>query len=263
VDEPSGFARRLVASQEQNVSNPVVTVARFSDALEAELARNLLESHGISAIVAGDNVATLNVGALGGLTQIYVSQSDAETAAELLAQHFDKAELEEDWEERVGSDSDLWVCSICGGAVSKDLDVCDACETPRGAIQSNDGVIKRQTWGKNPSSSQAFTKPGERASDPPATQLDHDVESEIEINAPDIKLYPGDALAMRAFYAACFSVLCGLTLWYSVLLIALIGIKNMELSADGRQYFKWTVVIVIASFVLLTFLALGFVGQRL
>src|SRR5438105_1459144 len=77
-----------------------VTVAKYSVALEAQLAKSLLETEDIPAQVTGDLAATMiGISSLGQQVHVQVPAEDAERAATLLASHFAKAQLDEDWQE--------------------------------------------------------------------------------------------------------------------------------------------------------------------
>jgi hypothetical protein len=66
----------------------LVTVARFADYMEADLARQLLEDEGISAFVMGMNVGTVYSG-VPAVTDIHVQtpESQAREAREILEAH--------------------------------------------------------------------------------------------------------------------------------------------------------------------------------
>jgi hypothetical protein len=81
----------------------LVTVARFSGYMEAELARQLLESEGIVAFVMGQNVASGYGGVPAALdVELQTPESQAEQALQILAasasQKDGRAETDEEWE---------------------------------------------------------------------------------------------------------------------------------------------------------------------
>ncbi len=63
----------------------LVTVARFTNYMEAELARQLLDSQGITAFVMGENVATIYGGVPAAIDiQLQTLESQADEATEIL-----------------------------------------------------------------------------------------------------------------------------------------------------------------------------------
>lgn len=63
----------------------LVTVARFTNYMEAELARQLLDSQGITAFVMGENVATVYGGVPAAIDiQLQTLESQADEATEIL-----------------------------------------------------------------------------------------------------------------------------------------------------------------------------------
>ena len=110
------------------MSERFVTVAKYSVSLEAEMAKSFLENEGIAVQLTGDLTPTmLPIGSIGGHAQLQVRESDAERAAALLAEHFDKRELNDNWKDEAEADPDVWVCSLCGEPVNKELLTCTAC----------------------------------------------------------------------------------------------------------------------------------------
>jgi hypothetical protein len=240
------------------MADPVVTVAKFSNALEAELARNFLESHGIPAQVGGAEASTLQVGALGGLAQLYVRESDAEHAAELLRDHFEKAQLDDDWMDQAEDSPNFWVCPQCGASVSDELAACDACETTREAIQTKDRLTSRRRRPRPaPTTETGITKPGETTAESPGQREQPELDIEPDeldrpIVAPDISLYTGDAIAARALLMALLGLCCGVLTWYSVFLLLQLALGNYELSPQGKVRCYWALALVVVHFALLT-----------
>ncbi len=63
----------------------LVTIARFTDYMQAELARQLLEGQGITVFVAGENVANVYGGVPAAIDiQLQTPESQAEEAKEIL-----------------------------------------------------------------------------------------------------------------------------------------------------------------------------------
>ncbi len=67
------------------MSEKLVTIARFADNIDAELAKQLLEDFGIKAVVTGQNVGNVYSG-IAGLIDIELQtlESQAEQAREIL-----------------------------------------------------------------------------------------------------------------------------------------------------------------------------------
>ena len=61
----------------------LVTIERYSDTLEADLAKTRLDSAGITSFLVGENAALLYGNGLGGL-QLQVSPQDEEDARSIL-----------------------------------------------------------------------------------------------------------------------------------------------------------------------------------
>jgi hypothetical protein len=61
----------------------LITIERYSDTLEADLAKTRLDSAGITSFLVGENAATLYGNGLGGL-QLQVSPRDEEDARSIL-----------------------------------------------------------------------------------------------------------------------------------------------------------------------------------
>src|ERR1700687_3999023 len=114
-----------------------VTVATYTMPQEADMAKGLLETEGIAAQVFGGAVVTpMNYG-VGGLVQLQVAADDAERALALLHAQQERVRRN-DWEDE--PEEDVWVCSLCGTPVSKDLLECVACRSPRDALQTGPGA---------------------------------------------------------------------------------------------------------------------------
>jgi hypothetical protein len=112
------------------VADKFITVATYSLAYEAELARNLLAAEGIAALVGGDMAGSLLPTFE---IQLQVAAGDAQKAAALLAAA-ESATLDEDWESK--AESGVWTCSLCGEAVPEGETACRSCQTPRDAIRA-------------------------------------------------------------------------------------------------------------------------------
>ncbi len=70
------------------MADRLVTIARFTDYIEADLAKQLLDDFGIESVVTGQNVANIYSG-LPGLVDLELQtfESQAEQAREILESH--------------------------------------------------------------------------------------------------------------------------------------------------------------------------------
>jgi hypothetical protein len=89
------------------MNEKLVTVARFSDYIKADLARQLLEDEGIEAFVMGQNVANVYSGVPAAIDiELQTRESQAQEAREILeANEQESRELGED--EELDQDEDL------------------------------------------------------------------------------------------------------------------------------------------------------------
>ena len=64
----------------------LVTIAQFSNYIEAEMAKQLLADYGIEAVATGENASTIYSGvpALGGYCMLQTLESQAQKAREIL-----------------------------------------------------------------------------------------------------------------------------------------------------------------------------------
>jgi hypothetical protein len=115
------------------MSDRVVTIASFAFTPEAEMAKNLLETEGIPAFLAGELSANLLNNAAGEV-QLQVRAQDAQRAVAVLAAA--EATLDDDWETQ--TERGVWTCPICGTAVPLDERVCPACHTSNPGITTED-----------------------------------------------------------------------------------------------------------------------------
>lgn len=96
------------------MNEKLVTVARFTDYLEADLARQLLEAEGITAFVMGQNVGNVYAGIPAAIDiQLQTPESQADKAIEILeageqeaaeSEQEGKEDMEQDWDQ---DDEDL------------------------------------------------------------------------------------------------------------------------------------------------------------
>jgi type II secretory pathway component GspD/PulD (secretin) len=69
------------------MADKLVTIAQFTNYIEAEMAKQLLADYDIKAVVAGENAANIYlIPAIAG-SEIQVLQSQAEKAREILESH--------------------------------------------------------------------------------------------------------------------------------------------------------------------------------
>ncbi len=123
------------------MSDRFVIVASYHFPLEAQMAKNLLETEGIHAFLAGELTGdTLN--GLGQEVHLQVHEQDARRAVSVLASVSAEASLDDDWEARAESGAGVWTCSLCGTPVPLDVAVCPACQTPNANVTTN----RLDTW---------------------------------------------------------------------------------------------------------------------
>lgn len=128
-----------------------MVVARFGNPAEAELARAVLASHGIDAVLCGEDTAiTLSyIGpALGGV-ELRARPEDAEAAAGILQNV------------RMGrkrAETRLRRCPRCGTAVGYAFDVCWNCG---GSTQHAEEIAAEPEWPERPAALEAAAEPVE------------------------------------------------------------------------------------------------------
>jgi hypothetical protein len=245
-----------------SMSDAVVTLARFHDPMEAQLAKDFLEANGIAVELGGENAANLQLNALDATVTLYVREYDAERAAELLTNEFGKLELDDDWRDRVEDDSNYWLCPLCGAAVGDDLQVCDACDTQREHVQSKEGLtrgrwrLRRKSGG--PSDGQGITAPGGTTPEPspPVEPAAVGAESDDlgDIIGKEIRLYSGDKLASRALTLALLGFICFFTTMLAFYFVIKITTEDIELSERGRMKCYLALAIIVVQLVVLALL---------
>lgn len=115
----------------------LVQIATFAVAPEAHIAKNMLASEGIEAILDGEEVsaAIMLLPATGGV-RLFVHAADADRATMLLAEaQSGGIGDEEDDPFRSGR---VWVCRFCDTPVSADLRRCPECDSPRADFHDED-----------------------------------------------------------------------------------------------------------------------------
>jgi hypothetical protein len=105
----------------------LVTVASYETAVQADLARGLLEGNGIKAVLSDVQMATTTpyAYATGGVG-LQVLRSDAGRAVEIL-RAYEAAVREASGEEALVEDEADTACIACGAAIPEYLDRCPAC----------------------------------------------------------------------------------------------------------------------------------------
>ncbi|MFQ3651170.1 MAG: DUF2007 domain-containing protein [Gemmataceae bacterium] len=112
-----------------------VVVGSFGSAVEANLARNLLEREGIACIL--DDADAKNIFGLARLNisiHLAVQGKDAPRATALLAEAEMNATLEDDWETLAEHTA---VCTLCDEPLLGEQTVCANCATPREGIRTS------------------------------------------------------------------------------------------------------------------------------
>jgi hypothetical protein len=221
------------------VSDQLITVARYTDPLEAQLALGRLREEGIQAFLTGDNSVSVFTGTgLGGDHQLQVTEADRERAEQVLAdfardRDLDRhAALEE-------ADAAIWVCPLCGDAVADHLAACPACATPRdapeGAIQKEASrTVRRPPRRQAPAPEEGIER--QDLLSPEAPGLPEQVEGESDLQLPPLETFLGDDLARRAMLAALFGPFTvGLGTLYSCWLLVKLFLYSGELSPSGMR----------------------------
>ncbi len=192
----------------------LVTVAKFFDSQQAGMARALLNSHGIAAVIQGGemNAVLGYIGPTVGGVELQVTTVDADRAEEILAAFHEKEGLP-----AAGED---WTCSRCGEHVEGGFEVCWSC----GA--SFDEIPKEH---ESPSTPR-----------PVVEKL-----SEEEELKPDDEVLPNpDQEAYRAFRLAVIGIIFPPFLFYA--LFVLLGFSTEKLSKKGLvQYYQALTITIL------------------
>lgn len=71
------------------MADKLITIAQFTNYIEAEMTKQLLEDYGIKVFVTGENASNIYSGvpALGGYCKLQILESQAEQAREILESH--------------------------------------------------------------------------------------------------------------------------------------------------------------------------------
>jgi Putative prokaryotic signal transducing protein len=221
------------------MSDKLVFAAAFNMPIEAQLARGLLEAEGIKAFLTGGESVNVfsGVQGLGGQIRLQVAEADAERAAEMLAPHFDRPTDDDSAES--GDDAALWLCPLCGDAVSDDLDFCPACETPRPAVRESLAVtaFPRHSPVSQDVQEQPTAKPEKITSDEPLEAMPPPLEHDFVV--PDMETMVGDDLVRRAFLSSLFPFLIPYSLW----LLGRLAFYPGKISPRLMPRLYWTITI--------------------
>jgi hypothetical protein len=120
------------------MADNLVIVASYYSALEAQMARNLLEAAGIKAVLGGELMADTFSGVCDPV-HLQVHRRDARRAVSLLASAGTSVEPEEGWEEQ--AERGARPCPVCDTLVSSRLAACPFCQAPNQSIQTAPGDL--------------------------------------------------------------------------------------------------------------------------
>jgi Putative prokaryotic signal transducing protein len=234
-----------------------VVVARFTMPMEAHMACGRLQADGIPAYVTGDisSSAFSGIGMVGAI-EVHVPESAHERAEEVLAECMQEQQYTAGTEQRPQQETPIWVCSLCGDAVSVDETVCAACGTSREAVRPGASQDLRE----NRPASRLDLQPDKPVSTAPAHEPAFEMPSLENLNQ-------GDVLAGRALKAALVTLLFSpiVCLWgalaFAVVLFVLIAFWFLlqlllypgELSPSSLR--KVYLAVAIDVFVVLVFLS--------
>jgi hypothetical protein len=120
-----------------NRDDRTTVVGNFGSAIEADLARNLLEREGIPCLL--DDADAKNIFGIARLNisiQLSVPVEDAARATALLVEAELNATLDDDWESIAEQTA---VCTLCGEPLLSEEVVCSTCSAPRDGVRPADG----------------------------------------------------------------------------------------------------------------------------
>ena len=240
------------------MSRRVVLGAAFSLPIEAQLARGRLEAEGIPAFLSGDEAASVFSGIQGvaGQVRLHVAEADAERAASILAALGPGHSEDDD----AADDAALWVCPICGDAVSDDLAICPSCETARPPSRKSPAVT---AFPKHSPASQEVQQdrspnPVQVTADTPLEAVPSSVEDDLDL--PDMETFIGDDIVRRAFLSALFGPVFPLITLYSFWLLGRLALYSGKVSPrmTPKLYGALAInVLVFAEYALLYVLLFG------
>jgi hypothetical protein len=212
------------------MAGKLVLVAAYSMPIEAQVARGQLEAEGIQAVLMGDQTVNVFSGIQGvaGQIELHVPEQDAERAAAILAVHF--RDRDEERDSPPMDDSALWVCSLCGDAMSEELSVCPSCETPRAEGRKSKAVTAVPRHKPNSADVQQERSPNpvKITSDTPLEAVPSAMEDDLDL--PNMETFIGDDLVRRAFLTALFGPLFLPITLYSFWLLGRLALYPGKLS---------------------------------
>ena len=231
-------------------------VACYSLPIEAQLACGRLQAEGISAYVLGAGApdAFAGLGGLGGRVELYVPISAYDRAAAILEDCQDEMQAREKTEGRNqrGDEPELWLCTLCGEALSDDVWVCPSCGTSRAGLKS---VERQRSTDFRPAPQPAKADVQTEAPAPPPPL-------EPDFVLPPLATFQGDDLASRALKTAFLSVLllplCLISLSQAVTLLLFQG----QFSPAG-SFKRWLAIFINAILALAIVLIFLWCGARL
>ena len=223
------------------MSDRIVEVAAFSNPVEAHAAHGLLEAEGVRAFLVGEGSANAfsGVPGVGGKITLHVAESDAERAVGILAC---VVENRDDEEGRPSDDARVWLCPLCGDAVSDTFAVCPACETSRPEGLPSTAVMAAMEPAPASQDIQEAptTAPGGITSDTPIEAVPSALADDPDI--PDAETFLGDDLVRRAFLASLFGFSGFLSL-YSLWLLGRLAFFPGKISPRMMPRLYWTMAI--------------------
>jgi hypothetical protein len=252
-----------------------VTVAGFSEPVQAEIARGRLQDEGIPVFVTGGMAATTfsGMGALGGRVELRVPAEHLARAVRVLAECGGLDNLTDEVRAEADDEGPVWLCPLCGDAVRAVLPICPACHTPRGKApyvgaedeaddEPEEGIRAHPDAVARPGGERAeegLKKPGELTPGPPRPGPEAAPEVETDVEVPPLATMVGDAMARRAFYASLFGVMLpvGLFTLYSVWNLIGLALYRGQLSARGTRHLYLTLFLNGLFFLFALFVCAG------
>jgi len=235
------------------MSNKFVTIAGFSNPVEAQLAVGRLDAEGIKGELTGDLSVSIfsGVSGVGGQVHLRVIAADEKRAIEILEECATEAH-KDSYNSQTEDDFAIWVCPLCGDAVRVILPVCPSCHTLRGSTPEADEIDEtaiqdapspvgkwRRKTRKKPSQ-EGIQKREEITVRPPSFQAN---EEEGEIEVPQLATLQGDEMARCALRTTLFGLVIPLFMIFSFLMVISLLVYDGELSPQGRRNLYITVAI--------------------
>jgi hypothetical protein len=228
-----------------------VTVAGFTDAVEAEIACGRLHTEGISAFMTGGETVSAFPGMsnIGGRVDLRVPAEQVARAIQILTECGGAVHLTDEVRSESDGEEAIWICPLCGEPVRAVLPICPDCHTPRGQVpirhpedddEPNEGIQESPTASARPTgvlTEGELRKSEELVTASPPLTSEPEPETQTDLDVPPLATMVGDAMARRAFYAALFGfATVGLLFLYSMWLLFKLTSYRGELSARGLRY---------------------------